>query len=53
MIGAAAGEFNYDTVAQAQEADVPFNLDNPPWRDGADVQNNQWIVIRFLADNPA
>ncbi|KDN44544.1 multicopper oxidase [Tilletiaria anomala UBC 951] len=50
VIGSGDGSFGFDTVEEAQKAGVPFNLENPPLRDGYDVRANGWVVIRFVAD---
>lgn len=48
-IKAANGTFAYDSVADAQKAGVSFMLDNPPFRDGFDVVNDGYVVIRYIA----
>lgn len=41
--------FTYDTVADAQNDGMEFSLDNPPFRDGFDVQNDGYTIIRYIA----
>ncbi len=53
VIGAGAGPFPNNTVAEAQAAGVIFNLDNPPLRDGFDMDANAWVAIRYIADHAA
>ncbi|SJX65792.1 related to Laccase I precursor [Sporisorium reilianum f. sp. reilianum] len=53
IIGSGAGPFPADTVAEAQEQGVVFNLDNPPLRDGFDIDSNSWVVIRYIVDHSA
>lgn len=53
IIGSGAGPFPADTVAEAQEQGVVFNLENPPLRDGFDIDSNSWVVIRYVADHAA
>ncbi|TKY88006.1 hypothetical protein EX895_003102 [Sporisorium graminicola] len=53
IIGSGAGPFPADTVAEAQEQGVVFNLDNPPLRDGFDIDSNSWVVIRYVVDHAA
>ena len=53
-IGSGSGPFLWDTVEDAIAANNPnvtFNFDNPPWRDGYDVAPNGWLVIRFKAEH--
>lgn len=44
VIGAGAGTFNSSTAV--------FNLDNPPRRDVAILQNSGWLALAWQTDNP-
>ncbi|PWN51886.1 hypothetical protein IE53DRAFT_409831 [Violaceomyces palustris] len=54
VIGAGTGPFGYDDVQQAiqQGRASSFNLENPPLRDGFDINDNAWVVIRYVVDHP-
>ncbi len=32
---------------------MTFNLDNPPLRDGFDIDSDSWVVIRYVVDHAA
>lgn len=49
VIKADNTSFVFDTVADAQKANMTFNLDNPPFRDGFDVVNDGYAIIRYIA----
>lgn len=53
IIGTGTGVFPTDTVAEAQAKGVLFNLENPPLRDGFDIDANSWVVIRYVVDHAA
>lgn len=53
IIGTGVGPFPADSVAAAQAAGVRFNFDNPPLRDGFDLDANSWVVIRYVVDHAA
>lgn len=53
IIGSGSGPFPADTVAGARALNVTFNLDNPPLRDGFDIDANSWVVIRYIVDHAA
>lgn len=57
IIGFGSGDFKWANVAEAIK-DIPksFNLDNPPYRDGAYtlpvLSKSTWMVIRYQVVNP-
>ncbi|KAJ1026281.1 hypothetical protein NDA16_002368 [Ustilago loliicola] len=53
VIGTGTGVFPTDTVAEAQAKGILFNLENPPLRDGFDIDANSWVVIRYVVDHAA
>ncbi|KAJ1036371.1 hypothetical protein NDA13_000251 [Ustilago tritici] len=53
IIGTGTGIFPADTVGEAQAKGVPFNLENPPLRDGFDIDANSWVAIRYVVDHAA
>lgn len=56
MIGAGKGDFTWDSVASAQAAGIPFNLQAPPYTDGAMTIPNEngstWMALRYEVNNP-
>ncbi|CAI7620928.1 unnamed protein product [Penicillium glandicola] len=57
VIGAGTGEFNWTSVAEAQQ-EIPemFNLVDPPMRDTFTslpaVQSPSWLAVRYHVQNP-
>ncbi|KIX07314.1 uncharacterized protein Z518_01967 [Rhinocladiella mackenziei CBS 650.93] len=55
-IGSGVGSFNFTSVAAAQAAGYPFNLENPPYVDGYTSTpaegNSTWMVFRYQANTP-
>ena len=53
IIGEGQGDFPYDTVEEAEKNGMYFRYDNPPLRDGFDINADSWTVIRYVADHVA
>lgn len=56
VIGAGTGDFNFTSVADAANAGMTFNLENPPYVDGFTTPpaegTGAWMVIRYKVDTP-
>lgn len=50
VLGSGSGSFPYQSVAEAPSSII--NLDDPPYRDTANVPPSGWQAIRYVTDNP-
>ncbi|CEL09497.1 hypothetical protein ASPCAL12632 [Aspergillus calidoustus] len=50
VLGSGSGSFPYQSVAEAPPSLI--NLDNPPYRDTANLPPSGWLAIRYITDNP-
>ncbi|KFY02039.1 hypothetical protein V490_00666 [Pseudogymnoascus sp. VKM F-3557] len=50
VLGSGEGPFPYTSVTDAPQSSI--NLQDPPYRDTAELPPSGWIVIRYVTDNP-
>ncbi|CEL10666.1 hypothetical protein ASPCAL15095 [Aspergillus calidoustus] len=50
VLGSGSGSFPYQSVAEAPSSLI--NLDDPPYRDTANLPSAGWLAIRYITDNP-
>ncbi|KAJ6105299.1 hypothetical protein N7523_010109 [Penicillium sp. IBT 18751x] len=50
VLGSGSGSFPYQSVAEAPSSVI--NLDDPPYRDTANLPPAGWLAIRYVTDNP-
>ncbi|KAJ5335824.1 uncharacterized protein N7506_005760 [Penicillium brevicompactum] len=50
VLGSGSGSFPYQSVAEAPSSII--NLDDPPYRDTANVPPSGWQAIRYVTDKP-
>ncbi|KFY32044.1 hypothetical protein V493_00559 [Pseudogymnoascus sp. VKM F-4281 (FW-2241)] len=50
VLGSGEGPFPYTSVIDAPQTSI--NLQDPPYRDTAELPPSGWIVIRYVTDNP-
>ncbi|KAJ5343453.1 hypothetical protein N7541_008006 [Penicillium brevicompactum] len=50
VLGSGSGSFPYQSMAEAPSSII--NLDDPPYRDTANLPPSGWLAIRYVTDNP-
>merc|ERR1712093_269443 len=50
VLGSGEGPFPYSSITDAPQSSI--NLQNPPYRDTAELPPSGWVVIRYVTDNP-
>jgi len=50
VLGSGEGPFPYSSVTDAPRSSI--NLQDPPFRDTAELPPSGWLVIRYVTDNP-